>query len=98
MSSHERTARLFARYEHSTDGHLGSAEEWTRTVQELFGAPSLDKHLETLGFTKLPSKAELRKRYRELMLDNHPDRGGCTKQAAEINEAYTKLLEKLESQ
>lgn len=95
MTTQDRTDRLFARYKH-TD-HQGNAAEWAETARQLCGGEVVndDKHLRTLGLSSLPSAAELKRRYRELMMLNHPDRGGTDEVAAAINTAYTELLKRI---
>mmetsp|Transcript_33275 Transcript_33275/g.55706 ORF Transcript_33275/g.55706 Transcript_33275/m.55706 type:complete len:525 (+) Transcript_33275:131-1705(+) len=47
---------------------------------------------EILGVPELASPAEIRKKYRELALLNHPDKGGDANRFAEIARAYRSLL------
>ena len=46
---------------------------------------------ETLGVGKNADEAELKKAYRKLAMENHPDRGGDHNKFASINEAYDTL-------
>ena len=43
--------------------------------------------LEVMGFDAEPAPAALKQRYRTLLSRHHPDRGGCTARAQEINRA-----------
>lgn len=47
--------------------------------------------LRILGFSRQPERVDLRTRYRTLMHENHPDKGGDTAVAAAIVAAYTYL-------
>lgn len=44
-----------------------------------------------LGVAKTATQEEIKKAYRKLAMDHHPDRGGDTVRFAEINEAYDTL-------
>ena len=44
-----------------------------------------------LGVSKTATQEEIKKAYRKLAMDHHPDRGGDTIRFAEINEAYETL-------
>ena len=46
---------------------------------------------EALGVDKTANKSEIKKAYRELALENHPDRGGTEERFKQINEAYSIL-------
>lgn len=54
-------------------------------------APSSD--LEILGLKDGYSKAELKKAYRRLAKELHPDLGGDSRRFNELNHAYNRLLE-----
>jgi hypothetical protein len=45
-----------------------------------------------LGFDSMPTKAELKSKYKKLNLIYHPDKGGCGQVMSKINEAYNSLL------
>lgn len=76
-------------------------EQWRQTnaddVQHLLdgfwrgrGAVSdaeVEQALEVMGFDRAPAPAALKQRYRSLLSRHHPDRGGSTAQAQEINRA-----------
>lgn len=48
-------------------------------------------HYQTLGVPKTASASEIKKAYRKLALENHPDRGGSLDKIKEINNAYAVL-------
>ncbi len=43
---------------------------------------------EILGVVRTSSNEEIKRAYRKLMMQNHPDLGGDLKQSQAINEAY----------
>ena len=47
--------------------------------------------LEILGFSSLPTKSELRKKYKMIASIYHPDKGGSTQFMQRINDAYDNL-------
>jgi chromosome segregation ATPase len=49
-------------------------------------------HYQWLGFESIPTKAELKSKYKKLNLIYHPDKGGCGEVMSKINEAYNSLL------
>ncbi|MFP6699533.1 MAG: molecular chaperone DnaJ [Alphaproteobacteria bacterium] len=56
------------------------------------GNMTLDEAREVLGLDINPSPSEIREAYKQLMLKNHPDKGGSSYLAAKINQAKDLLL------
>lgn len=82
--------RLFARYK-TYEGPAGSPEEWANQAK-LILKPRTGGNLAILGLSSMPaSLAELKKVRRQIMLLNHPDKGGSDAHAANINAAYDQL-------
>jgi len=57
----------------------------------------LEAALETLSLPKLITRDDIKKRYRHLAREIHPDKGGDEQQMAQINEAYEVLMEYIDS-
>ncbi len=51
----------------------------------------MDEHYEKLELTRAASKEDIKKAYKELSYNNHPDRGGDIKKFKEILDAYAAL-------
>ena len=63
--------------------------------EEALGFLGNDSPLTILGFDSLPTATALKKRFRELMMLNHPDKGGSEEQAKKIIAAYSELKGKV---
>jgi DnaJ-domain-containing protein 1 len=81
-------------------GH-GNVSEWRAAWNEKMShneaTSTLDKDnpLEVMGFDSMPSKSDLDKRYRELVMKHHPDRGGDPKEFKRIHAAWSILTEQI---
>ena len=51
----------------------------------------MPNHYETLGVDKNATQDELKKAYRKLSKEHHPDKGGDEEKFKEISEAYSVL-------
>lgn len=82
-------ARLLESYLDRVHGDV-----WRRTARAAppSGHMSEDEALAVLGLSKGASAEEIREAHRRLMMQNHPDRGGSTFLAAQINAAKERLL------
>lgn len=57
----------------------------------------MKNHYQTLGLPDLSSLHDIRRAYRKLALQHHPDRGGDTEKMQEINAVYAFLMKNKES-
>lgn len=69
------------------DDRMGHGEA-TATLQR-------DDPLKVMGFSTMPNKADLDKRYRELVMKHHPDRGGDPVEFKKVQAAWSLLTEQL---
>ncbi len=82
---------------------FGNAGEWKRAWDEVMGHEDAlrflgqDSPLTVMGFDSLPTAAELKKRYRDLMMLHHPDKGGSEELTKKIIAAYSELKNKVKS-
>jgi len=88
----------YTRYEHAHDRDRRRQQERARQRHTYgftdFGAFSAQHDaLRTMGFDAMPGAADLKRRYRDLAMKHHPDRGGDTAMMAKIN-AANDLLKK----
>lgn len=60
-------------------------ERWLRALDD-------QDPYRTLGVSPLDSAEDVRARYKELALENHPDRGGSEAKMRELNLAYERVL------
>ena len=91
-------SKLFAKYKTYDDSKgRGSVEEWSSIFDEKMS--SSDAHrlmkkenpLEVFGFISMPTMSELRREYRKLVMEHHPDKGGDPIYCKKIIAAYTIL-------
>jgi hypothetical protein len=54
-----------------------------------------DDPLSVMGFSSLPTRGELDQRYRALVMQHHPDRGGDPAEFKHVQAAWSLLTEKL---
>ena len=94
----------YKQYDPKKEGY-GSVDEWRAAWDEVMGHEEamgflgVESPLTIMGFDEMPDAATLKKRYRELMLKNHPDKNpgdpGATLMTQKIVAAYSELTRKL---
>jgi hypothetical protein len=90
----KRTEDSYVRYDDSKG--RGSPDDWKKAAQSLLES-TMDKseYLKVLGLKENPKTLkELRQQYLYLIKKEHPDKGGSSKKATQVIEAY-KILKKL---
>jgi len=84
---------------YDTKNGYGNCSEWRSAWNERMSHDlatstlNRDNPLDVMGFSSMPSKAELDKRYRELVMIHHPDKGGDAKQFIKIQAAWSILTD-----
>ena len=86
-------------YDPDAEGY-GNVHEWRQTWEKMNGAQATailqeDDPLVVLGFEAIPTESELNKRFRELMQQHHPDRGGDLAMAKRVTAAWTILTKRI---
>ena len=93
----------YGTYDPKKEGY-GKPREWKSFFEKIMGlgeAEELlgaDDPLSILGFKVTPPFDLLKRRYRQLMMKNHPDRGGNTEKAQKIIAAFTKIKYEIENE
>ena len=83
---------------YDTSTGKGSRDQW-RAAWQAMGAEEAaavlqdEDPLAILGFSQRPSKAELGKRFRELVQKHHPDKGGDAAMFKKVYAAWSTLNE-----
>jgi hypothetical protein len=65
---------------------------WKERISSLLSGNNIDNYLSTLGFDKIPVLDDLNKKYRELVMQHHPDKGGNSEMFQKITEAKNYIL------
>jgi hypothetical protein len=94
MTAKERFARIDANTKRTGTEERGNADDW-RHIAKQANIQLLDEDLDAMGFKNVPTLPELRTRYKELMLQTHPDLGGSNERAAVIISAYESILARI---
>jgi hypothetical protein len=88
---------VFNKYKTYDDSNgRGNLDEWRSSFEsmhkdEAIGLLKKKDPLSIFGLTELPNLESLKKIYRKLMMENHPDHGGDHKKCKEIIAAFTLL-------
>jgi hypothetical protein len=64
-------------------------EQWRRILEDLLGRPSRPPWCEVLGLSPAATKGQIKRRFRELAKQHHPDvEGGDAKLFVRVKQAY----------
>lgn len=95
-------SKLFEKYKTYDDSNgRGSVKEWRESFESKMGLDEAQKIIKNndplivLGFSQMPDLSELKTRYRKLVMENHPDKGGSTILCKKIIAAFTVLEKRL---
>ena len=86
-------------YDPKVEGY-GDISQWRSAWEsmnpaEAAGIIQNESPLEIMGFSVMPTAAELDQRYRKLVLEHHPDHGGDRKIFQKVHAAWILLKDKL---
>ncbi len=71
-----------------TERGIYELQTWVAGLKALPKSTEIPDCLKLLGFTEIPNKEELKKRYRDLVKIVHPDKGGNAEYFTQIQSAY----------
>lgn len=71
-----------------TERGIYELQTWVAGLKALPKPKMIPDCFKTLGFTELPSEADLKKRYRQIAKTAHPDAGGNTEYFMAVTKAY----------
>lgn len=76
----QRERKQRSQWEKNQREYQRNYDNWyyNRQRSSNYGGNSLDEALKFFGFSSMPNPDELKRKYRELALKNHPDKGGET--------------------
>jgi hypothetical protein len=83
-------------YDPSVEGY-GNVNQWRSAWEGMSfdeAKETTDEPLTVLGFTSIPSRSELDKRFRELVKKHHPDHGGDPIMFKKVHAAWVLLKDR----